>query len=113
MREGWEKFSQMELPTWLAVMAVSIAATVVRFLIEARQFTLQGFIASSFMAGFVAYISALYCLEVDATERMTVAIIGVLAYQSTNILTGIGKLGAAFASDPIALLKRVKGGKNE
>lgn len=113
MKEHWEKFSQMELPTWLAVMAVSIVATVVRFLIEARQFTLQGFIASSFMAGFVAYIAALYCLEVNTTQRMTVAIIGVLAYQSTNILTGIGKLGASFASDPISLLKRIRGGKNE
>lgn len=108
MKDYFEKFAQMDWVTWLSMMAVALCATIVRLLIEAKELTLKGFIISSFMAAFLAYLVALYCLAIELDGKMMGVVVGFVTYQAVNILTGLGKLGAAFAKDPIELFNRMR-----
>jgi len=98
----------MDYLTWFSVMFVALSATIVRLLIEAQALTVRGFIISSIMAAFLAYITALYCMEIEMSAKMMGVTVGLVTYQAVNILTGLGKLGAAFAKDPIALAEKIR-----
>ena len=108
MKESFEKLTQMELATWISMMTVAICATIVRLVVEASNFSVREFLIGSLLAGFLAYLTALYCLEQEMSGKMMGVVVGFVTYQATNILTGLGRLGAAFAKDPIALVKRIK-----
>ena len=109
LKDVFEKFAQMDAATWLNMVAVALTATLVRILVEINNFNLREFVIGSILALFLAYMTMLYCLDKEMTERMTALTVGFVTYQATNILTGIGKLGAAFAKDPIALFTKIKG----
>lgn len=112
MKEHWEKFAQMDISTWLNVIVISICATVVRLVVEGDGFSLRSFLIGSFMAAFLAYVTALYCLELNMSVKMMGVTVGIVTYQATNILTGIAKIGAAFAKDPFKFFEKTKrGGK--
>lgn len=108
MRDAFEKFAQMEFETWLSLMALAICATIITFAVERTMPTWQEFLSRSFMTSFAGYLAALYCMASDINGRMQNVIVGFVTYQATNILTGIGKLGAAFAKDPLALLEKIR-----
>jgi len=110
VKEEWEKFAQMDMTLWLSVMTIAICAVLARLICEGTPLTMRIFIEDSIIAGFVAYISTLYLLASDTSLKMASSIVGGLTYQSKNILTGIAKIGAAFAKDPFQFLNKTKRG---
>jgi hypothetical protein len=108
MKSLFEEFAQMGLVTWLSVMAVALASTIVGVLAEVANVKWREFFVRSILAAFLAYMTALYCLEQEMSGRMMGVVVGFVTYQATNILTGLGRLGAAFAKDPIALAIKIK-----
>jgi hypothetical protein len=111
MKDAWERFAQMDFSTWLSVLVLAVSATLVRLLIEAERLTIRGVVVGSFMAAFLAYVTALYCLEIGMSERMMGVTVGIVTYQALNILTGIAKLGAGFAKNPAEFLFNLRKGK--
>lgn len=107
MREAWEKFAQMDLSLWLSVIAVAFCATIVRLMTDDVTYTKREAFSLMFKNSFVAYITALYLLATDVSARMIGAIVGIVGYQATNILSGVAKIGAAFAKDPFSLFDKI------
>lgn len=108
MKPDFEKFANMDFLTWASVMTVAILSTIVRLLVEAEKLSFRGFVVGSVLAAFLAYITALFCMEIEMSGQMMGVTVGLVTYQAVNILTGLGKLGAAFAKDPIALAEKIR-----
>lgn len=108
IRDQFEKIAQMDITTWVSMLMVAFSATLVRLLVELNNFSIREFVVGSILAVFLAYITVLYCMEIEMSGKMMGVTVGFTTYQATNILTGIGKLGATFAKDPIALFTKIK-----
>lgn len=108
MRKEFEEFANMTLIQWASLMTIAASAVVVRLLVEKQTFVFSDFVRGSIMSAFVAYLTALYCQANEYTGKIVSVIVGCVTYQAGNILTGLGKLGAAFAADPIGFYKKVK-----
>ena len=108
MKDEFEKFAQMDFTTWLSMVTVAICATVVRFLIEAKVWTIGGMIKNIILSLFMAYLIVLYCSAMGFSGKTTALFVGVLTVQAVNLLTGLGKLGEEFAKDPIKMFNKIR-----
>jgi hypothetical protein len=96
----------------LEIFAFSILAVIIHYRLSTESCAAMPFIGDCATAVFFAYIAYSICLDSGYGEGTKTAIVGISAYMSPYLSSGLARLGKQFEKDPISFLKRLTKNKS-
>lgn len=94
-----------KLVTIIPPLVLALLAAGVRFVLTPRK-TVGTFLRGLFVAGTAGYIANLAMIDLEVSEGIRAALVGMVAFVADDILTGILTEGQKFRKDPIGWMLR-------